>query len=118
MPFVNGRARFSVTQEKIEVEVAYARPERQLILRVRGLVGMTVAQAIERSGIAEQFPEIELASAKVGIFSKAATMNQILRADDRVEIYRPLIADPKEARKKRAAQGKPMRKGGGTANKR
>jgi putative ubiquitin-RnfH superfamily antitoxin RatB of RatAB toxin-antitoxin module len=102
-----------VAEEKIEVEVAYARPERQLILRVRGSVGMTVAQAIERAGIAEQFPEIELASAKVGIFSKAAKMDQVLRAGDRVEIYRPLIADPKEARKKRAAQGKPMRKGAG-----
>lgn len=106
-----------MTEEKIEVEVAYAKPERQLILRVRGLVGMTVAQAIERSGIVEQFPEIDRASAKVGIFSKAAKMDQVLRAGDRVEIYRPLIADPKEARKKRAAQGKPMRKGGGTRNR-
>lgn len=103
-----------MTEEKIEVEVAYARPERQLILRVRGLVGMTVAQAIARSGVVEQFPEIDLASAKVGIFSKVAKMDQVLQAGDRVEIYRPLIADPKEARKKRAAQGKPMRKGAGT----
>ena len=100
-----------MARESIEVEVAYARPERQLILKVEGPVGMTVAEAIERSGIAEQFPEIDVASAKVGIFSKAVNREEVLRAGDRVEIYRPLIADPKEARKKRAAKGKPMRKG-------
>ena len=103
-----------MTKEKIEVEVAYARPERQLILKVRGPVGMTVAEAIERSEIARQFPEIDVASAKVGIFSKGVSRDEVLRAGDRVEIYRPLIADPKEARKQRAARGKPMRRGGGT----
>ena len=107
-----------MTAEKIEVEVAYAKPERQLILRVEGPAGLTVAQAIARSGIAEQFPEIDIATAKVGIFSKPVTMDAPLRTGDRVEIYRPLIADPKEARKKRAAKAKSGRKGGGTANER
>ncbi len=103
-----------MAKERIDVEVAYARPDRQLILQVQGPVGMTVAEAIERSGIVEQFPEIDIASAKIGIFSKAVNQDEVLRSGDRVEIYRPLIADPKEARKQRAAQGKPMRKGSGT----
>ena len=107
-----------MTAEKIEVEVAYAKPERQLILRVEGPTGLTVAQAIARSGIAEQFPDIDIASAKVGIFSKPVAMDAPLRTGDRVEIYRPLIADPKEARKKRADKGKSMRTGGGTAKER
>ncbi len=100
-----------MAKARIEVEVAYARPERQLILKVQGPVGMTVAEAIERSGIAEQFPEIDVTTANVGIFSKAVKREDVLSGGDRVEIYRPLIADPKEARKKRAAKGKPMRKG-------
>ncbi len=107
-----------MTKEKIEVEVAYARPERQLILRVQGAAGLTVGEAIELSGIVEQFPEIDVASAKVGIFSKPVAMDAPLRTGDRVEIYRPLIADPKEARKKRADKGKSMRTGGGTAKER
>ena len=62
-------------------------------------------------------PLIDIASVKVGIFSKIVNRDQVLRAGDRVEIYRPLIADPKEARKQRAAQGKTMRKGGGAKNR-
>lgn len=99
-------------EQVIEVEVAYATPQRQCILKVSGHAGMTVQQAIERSKIIERFPEIDLDNAKVGIFGKLATRDTELTEGDRVEIYRPLIADPKEARKKRAAQGKPMKKGG------
>jgi hypothetical protein len=76
-----------------------------------------VAEAIERSGIIERFPEIDLAKNKVGIFGKLAKLDKVLQPGDRVEIYRPLIADPKEARKKRAAQGKVMKKGAGAAAK-
>jgi len=86
------------------VEVAYARPERQMILRVPAEAGMTVGEAIERSGIREHFPEIDLAVNKVGLFGKASTLDAEVRPGDRVEIYRPLIADPKEARKQRAAR--------------
>lgn len=95
------------------VEVAYARPEEQLIIELEVAPGTTVAQAIETSGILERFPEIDLARNKVGIFGKLTSLDIPLRDKDRVEIYRPLIADPKEVRRRRAAQGKPMKKGSG-----
>jgi len=88
------------------VEVAYAEPERQLILSVAAQPGMTVRQAIKRSGILAHFPDIDLSACKVGIFAKATTLDAEVGPGDRVEIYRPLIADPKEARKRRAAKGK------------
>ncbi len=93
-----------MTAENIEVEVAYAKPEKQVILKVQGEQGMTVQQAIERSNIVEQFPEIDPATAKAGIFGKAAKLDVELQSGDRVEIYRELIADPKAARKKKAAE--------------
>jgi len=99
----------------IQVEVAYARPDVQLIIPVAVEEGASISNAIERSGILERFPEIDLATAKVGIFGKLSKKDAPLRAKDRVEIYRPLIADPKEVRKKRAAEGKVMKKGGGDA---
>jgi len=99
----------------IQVEVAYALPDEQIVRVVEGEPGMTVQEAIERSGILELHPEIDLSKNKVGVFGKAARLDAVLYPGDRVEIYRPLIADPKEARKKRAAKGKPMRKGGGKA---
>ena len=99
--------------EALEVEVAYARPERQMILKVRDAPGLTVRQAVERSGILDHFPEIDLEVNKVGIFGKAVSLDAELRDGDRVEIYRPLIADPKEARKKRAARGKGKPAAGG-----
>jgi uncharacterized protein len=94
-------------------EVAYGRMDEQALLTVEAEAPLTAQQAIERSGILERFPEIDLASNKIGIFGKAAKLDAELADGDRVEIYRPLIADPKEARKKRAAEGKVMRKGGG-----
>ncbi len=99
--------------DEIQVEVAYALPERQVILAVRTHVGATVENAIQDSGILETFPDIELAQLKVGIFSKLGKLDTLLRDKDRVEIYRPLIADPKEVRRKRAEEGKAMKKGGG-----
>jgi putative ubiquitin-RnfH superfamily antitoxin RatB of RatAB toxin-antitoxin module len=98
------------------VEVAYALPEEQLILSLQAEPGITVQQAIQRSGILEHFPDIDLAKDKVGVFGKLAKPGDVLNPGDRVEIYRPLIADPKEARKKRAAEGKVMRKGARAAN--
>lgn len=97
--------------EKIRVEVAYGRLDEQVILEVEAEAGITLQQAVERSGILEHFPEIDLSSNKVGIFGKVAKLDATLGPGDRVEIYRPLIADPKEQRKKRAAEGKEMRKG-------
>lgn len=97
----------------IRVEVAYACPDEQLILPVEVPEGATLEQAIVQSRILERFPDIQLHSAKVGIFGKLGKLSAQVRAGDRVEIYRPLLADPKEVRKKRAAEGKRMRKGGG-----
>ena len=97
----------------ITVEVAYAKPDVQVIKALKVEQGTTVEQAIEQSGILVDFPEIDITATKVGIFSKIAKKDRVLCENDRVEIYRPLIADPKEVRKKRAAQGKKMRKGGG-----
>ena len=76
---------------------------------------MTVRQVIERSGVLEQFPEIDMEKGKFGIFSKLTKLDATVRAKDRIEIYRPLIADPKAVRKQRAAEGKKMSKGGGEA---
>ncbi len=105
-----------MSSESIEIEVAYAKPDEQVILSVKGEKGMTVEQAIKRSKIIERFPEIDLETVKVGIFGKAAKKDTELSAGDRVEIYRALIADPKEARKKRAAEGKQLKKGGGATD--
>lgn len=99
--------------EKILVEVAYALPTEQQILSVEVTEGCTIGEAIEQSGILQQFPDIDLAKQKVGIFGKMKKAAEVLRDGDRVEIYRPLIADPKEVRRQRAAQGKGMKKGVG-----
>jgi len=93
------------------VEVAYALPDKQLILKLMVAPDATLEAVIRASGILEQFPDIDLGRNKVGVFGKPARLNDTLHPGDRVEIYRPLIADPKEVRKKRAAQGKVMRKG-------
>lgn len=97
------------------VEVAYATPNKQVIIPVKLLDGMTAQQAIVQSGIVQQFPEIDLQTNKVGLFGKLTSLDTALRHMDRVEIYRALIADPKEVRRQRAAEGKVMRKGGGDA---
>ena len=89
-----------------EVEVAYAKPDEQVILEVPFQPGMTVQEAIEHSKIQERFPEIDLDVNKVGVFGKAVKLDAVLSPGDRVEIYRPLIADPKEARRKRATHSR------------
>jgi putative ubiquitin-RnfH superfamily antitoxin RatB of RatAB toxin-antitoxin module len=98
--------------EQIIVEVAFALPEKQLIIPVRVHKDCTVQEAIKESGIESKFDEIDLSINDVGIFGKLTTLDARLRDRDRVEIYRPLIADPKEIRRKRAAEGKDMKKGG------
>ena len=74
---------------------------------------MTVRDAVERSGLLVKFSEIDLTKNKLGVFAKLVKPDTVLRDRDRVEIYRPLIADPKEVRKQRAAEGKVMKKGAG-----
>lgn len=100
--------------ETIIVEVAYAKPQEQVVIPVELAAGSTLRQAVECSRLAERFPEIDLDSMKTGIFGKLKKADQLLQAGDRVEIYRPLIADPKEVRRQRAAAGKKMNKGGGS----
>lgn len=102
-------------RETFQIEVVYALPDIQALIPLEVEEGTTVREAIERSGILERFPGIDLEKLKVGIFGKLSKPDTVLRARDRVEIYRPLIADPKEVRKQRAAEGKQMKKGGGDA---
>jgi len=97
----------------LRVEVAYARPDEQVVIPVEAPEGATVEQVIVLSRIQERFPDINPQTAKVGVFGKLAKPSAVVRAGDRVEIYRPLLADPKAVRKQRAAEGKRMRKGGG-----
>jgi putative ubiquitin-RnfH superfamily antitoxin RatB of RatAB toxin-antitoxin module len=99
--------------KSIPVEIAYALPSQQIILKLHVEAGATAEQAIRVSGILEKFPEIDLEQNKIGIFGKLSKPDSVLREHDRVEIYRPLIADPKEVRRQRAAEGKAMKKGGG-----
>jgi hypothetical protein len=99
--------------KKISVEVAYALPDGQLILPLKVDSGMTIEEIIHLSGILETYPDIDLTKNKVGVFGKLAKLSSTLRDEDRIEIYRPLIADPKEVRRQRAAEGKKMKKGGG-----
>lgn len=99
--------------DSVQVEVIYALAARQESVPLTLPDGATVQQAIEASGLLQKFPEIDLGKNKLGVFAKLAKPDTVLRDRDRVEIYRPLIADPKEVRKQRAAEGKVMKKGGG-----
>ena len=93
----------------IGVEVAYALPHKQAIVEVQVAAGATALEAAQQTGIADKFDGIDLDNAKFGIFSKVVSPGQALREGDRVEIYRPLIADPKEVRKARAARARARR---------
>ena len=93
------------------VEVAYALEKKQTLLELEVDEGTTLKHAVELSGIIDAYPQIDLTKDKTGIFGKIAKLDTVLREKDRVEIYRPLIADPKQVRKERAAQGKAMRSG-------
>ncbi len=102
-------------QEWIPVEVAHATPERQKILEVQVAPGSEARDAVMASNIGRYFPQLDLESADLAIWGKLVRPGQKLEAGDRVEILRPLIADPKEVRRQRAAAGKRMKKGGGDA---
>jgi uncharacterized protein len=90
--------------DEILVEIAYALAEEQVIISIKVPTNFDVKQAIEKSGIQKKFPGIDLSKNKVGIFGKKITLDQPLNDRDRIEIYRPLILDPKEMRRKRAAK--------------
>jgi len=86
----------------IEVEIVYALPDEQFTQTLRVPAGATIGQAIEQSNLAVRYPEISPASAVVGIFGRRADASSVLQEFDRIEIYRPLIADPKQSRRARA----------------
>lgn len=86
----------------MQIEVVYALPHVQVLKKLDVPADCTVEQAIRCSGILDQFPEIDLAKSKLGIFGKLTQLQAMLELHDRIEIYRPLIIDPKEARRLRA----------------
>ncbi|WP_265455044.1 RnfH family protein [Aeromonas salmonicida] len=90
----------------LNIEVVYALPERQTVQRIRVAPETSVLAAIEQSGIVQKHPEIDLSVNKFGIYSRPVKGSELLQDGDRIEIYRPLIADPKEMRKKRAEKAK------------
>jgi uncharacterized protein len=96
------RVKYDEARKPLCVEVVYALPHRQVLLKLEVLEGTTVAGAIARSGILERFPGLSLVPGRVGVFGRLMDPEAPVRDGDRIEIYRPLIADPKEARRKRA----------------
>ncbi len=97
----------------ITVEVAYALPEKQTLLSLSVPAGTTALEAVEQSGILKTYPKIDVNSDKMGIFSQVLGTKGLdepaaykMRERDRIEIYRPLIADPKEVRRRRAEEAK------------
>ena len=99
--------------ELITVDIVYALRDVQELITLKLPAGVTVRDAVERSGLLVKFSEIDLTKNKLGVFAKLVKPDTVLRDRDRVEIYRPLIADPKEVRKQRAAEAKVMKKGAG-----
>jgi hypothetical protein len=90
--------------EPLHIEVGYATPDRQFLITVELPAPATAAAAVHASGITQQCPELDGASLNVGIFGRMVSLTQPLKDGDRVEIYRPLYHDPKEARRQRAAK--------------
>ncbi|WP_243043047.1 RnfH family protein [Dyella sedimenti] len=91
--------------DQVTVEVAYAGPSRQFVRRVTLPAGSTVMQAIEASGLAQAVPGLVVDPSRLGIFARKVSPDQAVGEGDRVEIYRPLTLDPKEARRRRAHEG-------------
>jgi putative ubiquitin-RnfH superfamily antitoxin RatB of RatAB toxin-antitoxin module len=97
----------------MKIEVCYALPQKQEIVAVELGEHATLSDAVMASGLMTKYPDITLEQSKFGVFGKICRVDSPLSEGDRVEIYRPLIADPKEVRRKRAEEGKAMKKGGG-----
>jgi len=87
-----------------KVEVAFATPEKQRVITVTVEVGCTVKQVIDMSGMVNQFPEIDLQAMPVGLFGKVCKLDKKVKSGDRVEIYRPLLQNPMDARRNRAVK--------------
>ncbi|MGL6170506.1 MAG: RnfH family protein [Vibrio sp.] len=95
-----------MSSERLQVEVVYALPHEQHVVKLDVEPSATVEDIIQHSGVLLKYPEIDLAVNKVGIFSRNVKLDAQVRDKDRIEIYRPLLADPKEIRRKRAEQAK------------
>lgn len=93
--------------DKIEVSVVYALPDVQTVVELQVHSGTTAADAIAKSGILSDFPEIDLEKNKIGIYGKVDKLDKVLQEKDRVEIYRAITCDPKEVRRQRAKKNKP-----------
>lgn len=86
----------------IEIEVAYALPRQQVLVKESVAEGTSIAEALAHSSIHQMIPHINIVDGQVGLFGKVVKMTQVLKAGDRIEIYRPLVNDPKEARRRKA----------------
>ena len=95
-----------MVSEQIQIEVVYALPMQQTSLSLKVVQGCTVEDAIKESGILARHPEIDLNSTKVGLFGRIVALSTRLEGATRIELYRPLIADPKEIRRQRAEKAK------------
>ncbi len=107
---MNAPSSCTVSDQRIRIEVAYAGVHEQALLALRVPAGCKVGDAIAASGILQRFPEIDLRAHKVGIFGRRVTVDHVLEEGDRVEIYRPLRADPKQVRRELARLGRTMRR--------
>ena len=94
--------------QTIGVEVACATPEKQLILKIEVPLGTSAREAVELSGIEKEFPQLDIPHSAIGVFGEVVQDNCLLKQQDRVEVYRPLINDPRETRRSLAAQGSTM----------
>ncbi|MCC4833188.1 RnfH family protein [Shewanella sp. 1_MG-2023] len=92
--------------ETFSVDVIYALPTQQKIITISVMPGTTFIEAVKQSNIVSFFPEIDLEKVKLGVFSRQAKHDEVLQQGQRIEIYRPLIADPKDVRRKRAEKAK------------
>lgn len=97
-----------MVDKTLVVEVAYALPHKQKIISLTVPEGTSALEAVRQSGIGQHFPELDIETSAMGIFGKTVPnpAERVLQSGERVEIYRPLIADPKEVRKQRAAKAK------------
>jgi hypothetical protein len=93
------------------VEVVYALPDRQRVVRLPLRAGMTALDALRAAGLEQEFPELAERAPMLGIYGRRVEANRLLREGDRVEVYRPLKSDPREARRKAAQAARPVRRG-------
>lgn len=96
----------ALAAEQINIEIAFALPTKQTLLARQMPAGLTVEEIITRSGILDLYEEIDIKVNKVGIWNRTCKLKDIPKNGDRIEIYRPLIADPKESRRRRAEKAK------------